>query len=159
MRIDIKDPTTANRAISRGIALDYEFKKVYQYIPKRRAPIEQQEKRFYKEKASKLPLGVVFRASKEASEPPTQEEDWVLVEGTQKRRQKTAPKGRGRPKAFGRVDNSHGNIDKFVIPATLGSLTPTPEIQAPSLEAQTPILETQAPAPSPQEPLESMNVD
>ena len=56
---------------------------------------------------------MVFSASKEASTSPTQEEDWVLVEGTQKRRQ-IAPKGRGRPKAFERVDNSHGSIDKFV---------------------------------------------
>ena len=36
LRIDIKDPIMANRAILRGISLDYEFKKVYQYIPKKR---------------------------------------------------------------------------------------------------------------------------
>ena len=114
LRIDIKDPIVVNRVILRGIALDYEFKKVCQYTPKKRKPIEQPEKLFYKEKASTLPPKVVFSASKEANKPYTQEEDWVLVEGTQKRRQ-IAPKGRGRPKAFERIDNSHGNIDKFFV--------------------------------------------
>ena len=40
LRIDINDPIVANRAISKGIALDYEFKTVYQYIPRKRKPIE-----------------------------------------------------------------------------------------------------------------------
>ena len=116
LRIDISDPTVANRAISKGIVLDYKFKKVCQYSPRKRKPIEQREKLFYKEKAPKLPSKVIFSAG-ETNEPRTQEEDWVLVERTQKRRQ-IAPKGRGRPKAFERIDTSHGNIDKFVVLAT-----------------------------------------
>jgi hypothetical protein len=117
LKIDVKDPIVANRAILRGIALDYELKKVYQYIPRKRTPIKQREKLFYKEKAPILPTRIVFSTSKEANEPPTQEEDWTLVEGTRKRRQ-IAPRGRGRPKAFEKIDNSQGNIDGFVILAT-----------------------------------------
>jgi hypothetical protein len=104
LRINVTDPIVANRAILRGITLDYEFKKVSQYTPRKRTPIKQREKLFYKEKTPKPPPGMVFSASKEATKPPTQEEDWVLVEGTQKRRQKLTPKGRGRPKAFERID-------------------------------------------------------
>jgi hypothetical protein len=134
----------ANRAILRGITLNYEFKKVSQFIPRKRTPVKQQEKLFYKEKASKLPPKVVFRASSEANEPYTQEEGWTLVEGTQKRRLAT-PKGRGRPKTFGKIDSSHGNIDKFVI---LGSQIPP-----------TAIPETQESTMGNQEPTRSMNVD
>ena len=90
---------------------------------------------------------MVFSASGEANEPTTQEGDWVLVEGTQKRRQ-IVPKGRGRPKAFKRIDNSHGNIDKFIIPRS----------QSP-LAANTPTLATQEPPLSSKELPESMNVD
>jgi len=128
LRIDISDPIVANRAISKGIALDYEFKKVCQYTPRKRKPIEQREKLFYKEKAPKLPSKVVFSASSETSESRTQEEGWVLVEGTQKRRI-LAPKGRGRPKAFERIDTSHGNIDKFVLLASQIPPTAIPETQ------------------------------
>jgi hypothetical protein len=67
LRINIKDPIVANRAILRGIALDYEFKKVYQYIPRKKTLPEQREKVFYKEKAFKLPEKIVFSASKEAT--------------------------------------------------------------------------------------------
>jgi len=120
---------------------------VCQYTPRKRKPIEQRTKQFYKE-AQKLPSRVVFGASKEAKETPETQEDWVLVEGTQKRRQ-IAPKGRGRPKAFERVDNSHGNIEKFVV---LTSQIPP-----------TAIPETQTPAPASvnttQEALESIDVD
>ena len=144
LRIDISDPIVANRAISKGIALDYEYKKVCQYTPRKRKPIEQREKLFYKEKTPKLPSKVVFSASSEASESRTQEEGWVLVEGTQKRRI-LAPKGRGRPKAFERIDNSHGNIEKFVVLTT--QIPPTA------------IPETQDLSSSPREPPESMNVD
>ena len=70
LRIDIKDPIIANRAILKGIALDYEFKKVYQYIPRKKPSIKQRERLFYKEKTPKLPI-VVFTATKEANKPPT----------------------------------------------------------------------------------------
>lgn len=144
LRINITDPTVANRAILRGITLDYEFKKVCQYTPRKREPIEQRERLFYKEKAPKSLSRVIFSASKEISKPQAQEDDWVLVEGTQKRRQ-IVPRGRGRPKAFERIDNSHGNIDKFVVPATQEPLTVIPETQIPTVSSQG--------------PSESMNVD
>ena len=144
LRINTTDPIVANRAILIGITLDYEFKKVCQYTPRKRGPIEQRERLFYKEKAPKSPSRVIFSTPKEVSKPQTQEEDWVLVEGTQKRRQ-IVPRGRGRPKAFERVNNSHGNIDKFMVPATQEPSTRVPE--------------TQIPSGTPQEPSESMNVD
>jgi hypothetical protein len=144
LRVDIKDPIVANRAILRGITLDYEFKKVYQYIPRKKTPMKQREKLFYKEKTPTLPSRVMFRASNEASEPRAQEEDWTLVEGTQKRRYLT-PKGRGRPKAFERIDTSHGNIDKFVVLAS--QIPPTA------------IPETQGSIASSQQPPESIDVD
>ena len=91
----------------------------------------------------------MFTASKEATTPSTQEkEDWILVEGTQKRRQ-IAPKGRGRPKAFERVDNSHGNIEKFVVLASQAPPTAIPETQA----------STQASIYTPQEAPEPIDVD
>ena len=90
--------------------------------------MKQRERLFYKEKAPKLPTKVVFSASSEASEPRTQDEGWVLVEGTQKRRL-LAPKGRGRPKAFEKIDSSHGNIDKFVVLASQVPPTAIPETQ------------------------------
>ena len=144
LRVDISDPIVANRAILRGIALDYEFKKVSQYIPQKKTSYKQREKLFYKEKTPKLPSKVVFRASSEVSEPRTQEEEWVLVEGTQKRRQ-IAPKSRGRPKAFEKIDTTHGNIDKFIILAS--QIPPTA------------IPETQDQTTGNQEPVQSMNVD
>ena len=48
--------------------------------------MKQPEKLFYKEKTPKLPSRVVFRASSEDNMSRTQEEEWILVEGTQKRR-------------------------------------------------------------------------
>ena len=144
LRINIRDPIVANRAILRGIALDYEFKKVQQYVPKKKTPKKQQQKLYYKEKAPKLPSKVVFSASNGAKEPHTQEEGWVLVEGTQKRRLLT-PKGRGRPKTFEKIDKSHGNIEKFVLASQI-SPTAIQETQNPSIEGT-------------QKPTQSMNVD
>jgi len=95
---------------------------------------------------------VVFGASKEAKGTPETQEDWVLVEGTQKRRQ-IAPKGRGRPKAFERIDNSHGNIEKFVVLASQVPPTAIPETQT------TASPETQASANTTQEAPESIDVD
>ena len=53
--MDIKDLITANRAILRGIILDYKLKNACQYKPKKGPPIEYREKQFYKEKTPKLP--------------------------------------------------------------------------------------------------------
>ena len=86
---------------------------------------------------------MVFSAN-ESPVPRTEEEEWVLVEGTQKRRQ-IAPKGRGRPKTFEKIDTSHGNIDKFVILAS--QIPPTA------------ISETQDTIMDAQEPEQSINVD
>jgi len=143
LKVNITDPIVANRAILRGITLDYEFKKVSQYIPRRRKPIEQREKLFYKEKTPKLPPKVVFSAAGESDTSRTQDEEWVLVEGTQKRRQ-IAPKGRGRPKTFERIDKSHGNIDKFILTTQI----------SPSVIPETQDLTTDT-----QESVQSMNVD
>ena len=113
IRIDIKDPIVANRAIQQGITLDYELKRVFQYIPRRKQAKSPQKKSFYKEKRVKIPGKAIFSASQEIASLPDQEEDWILVEGTQKRRILT-PKQRGRPKTFEKVNNSHGNITKFL---------------------------------------------
>jgi len=69
LRIDITDPIVVNRAILRGITLDYEFKKVSQYIPRKKTSYKQREKLFYKEKMPKLPSKIVFSAPSAASEP------------------------------------------------------------------------------------------
>ena len=105
--------------------------------------MNQRERLFYKEKATKLPSKVVFSTSSEASELNTQEEGWTLVEGTRKRRI-LAPKGRGRPKTFEKIDKSHGNIEKF-FPAS--QISPTA------------IQETQDSTTDTQESVQSINVD
>ena len=79
----------------------------------------------------------------------------MLVEGTQKRRQKIAPKGRGRPKAFERIDSSHGNIDKFIVPATQGPASGIPDSQ----KAATANPETQEALLATQETPEPIDVD
>jgi hypothetical protein len=53
----------ANRVIQQGITLDYELKKVYQFIPRRNTYRKPSARTYYKEKVPKTLGTLVFRAS------------------------------------------------------------------------------------------------
>lgn len=129
LKISLKCPAQANRLIQQGLILDYEIKGVYQYRPLKRCRGCQQtghtqakctirqkprNRTFYKEK--EIPISKTFQAG---SDPVVvdiddvlgSQEEWTLVEGTQKRRM---VKPKGRPKLFQRIDTSHGDIQCFL---------------------------------------------
>jgi hypothetical protein len=66
LKIDMEDPIVANRTIQEGIVLDYEIKRVYQYIPRKRPTHKPQEKLYYRERQT-TPECSIFRAGPEIS--------------------------------------------------------------------------------------------
>jgi hypothetical protein len=127
IRIDLKCPILANRLIHEGLVLDYEFKAIRQYRPRipERKSTQKREKAFYKEKGAYLPESLVFKANPTTTAPDigsqtpynpqnSEQMEWTLIEGTQKR--KMAQITRGRPRRFARRDSSDGDIQLFLTP-------------------------------------------
>jgi ribosomal protein S15P/S13E len=134
IKISLKCPTQANRLIQQGLVLDYEIKGVYQYRPLKRCRRCQQTdhtqakcttsqkprgKTFYKEK--EIPISKTFQAGSiqpmdiqtmDIDDIPDSQDEWTLVEGTQKRRM---AKPRGRPRLLQRKDSTQGDIQSFLV--------------------------------------------
>ena len=115
IRVALKCPIRANKAIQQGLILDYEILRVRQYIPTKRYQKCKQightrakctknprpmGKTFYKEKETTVSTTFQSELSQPMDVNDTtrgQEEEWTLVEGTQKRKMANS---RGRLRLF-----------------------------------------------------------
>jgi hypothetical protein len=120
IKISLKCPILANKLIHDGLILDYEFKAIQQYKPKKvaRKYTQKRKKSFYKEKRTAIPDSLVFKAGQgpisiDMGSQDSEQTEWTLVEGTQKRK---IAQARGRPKRFARRDSSDGDIQLFLTP-------------------------------------------